>query len=169
VEDGGKSYDEMHVDGGTTVPFFLGSELVHVMPLEFERLKGANLYVIINGQFVAVPHTTPVKTTAILRRSFAAALTRMSRTSLELSAAFAQRYGIQLLFTEIPDDYPYRGPLKLQESATRALFKFAEQCAERGLVWTDLPKSISRNEHSLVPLPLENVRCPADTSSVVTR
>ena len=162
VEDGGKSYDEMHVDGGTTVPFFLGSELVHVMPLEFEKLKGANLYVIVNGQFTTVPKTTPVKTTAVLRRSFSAALTRMSRTSLELSAAFAQRYDMQFLFVQIPDDYPYQGPLKFQPSATRALFRFGEQCGERGLLWTDFPTSLERKMSSLTQPPLDQVRCPAE-------
>src|SRR6267142_3476810 len=131
VEDGGKSYDEMHVDGGTTVPFFLGSELVHVMPLEFEKLKGATLYVIVNGQFIAAPRTTPVKTTAVLRRSFNAALRRMSRTSMELTVAFAQRYEMQFQFALIPDDYPYEGPLKFRPSATQALFKFGERCGER--------------------------------------
>ena len=165
VEDGGKSYDEMHVDGGTTVPFFLGSELVHVMPLEFEKLKGANLYVIVNGQFIAAPRTTPVKTTAVLRRSFNAALRRMSRTSLELSVAFAQRYEMQFQFALIPDDYPYEGPLKFRPSATQALFKFGERCGERDQFWADLPTSMARNVSTLKPVPLDQVRCPAEIAA----
>jgi len=165
VEDGGKSYDEMHVDGGTTVPFFLGSELVHVMPLEFEKLKGANLYVIVNGQFIAAPRTTPVKTTAVLRRSFNAALRRMSRTSLELSVAFAQRYEMQFQFALIPDDYPYEGPLKFRPSATQALFKFGERCGERDQFWADLPTSMARNVSTPTPVPLDQVRCPAEIAA----
>lgn len=162
VEDAGRSYDEMHVDGGTTIPFFLGSELVHVMPLEFEKLKGANLYVIVNGQFTTVPKTTPIKTTAVLKHSFTAALRRMSRTSLELSAAFAQRYNMQFLFVQIPDDYPYQGPLKFQQSATQALFKYGERCGERGLLWTDFPTSLARKAASHMQVPEDQVRCPAE-------
>ncbi|MGH8262748.1 MAG: patatin-like phospholipase family protein [Steroidobacteraceae bacterium] len=165
VEDGGKSYDEMHVDGGTTVPFFLGSELVYVMPLEFEKLEGANLYVIVNGQFSAVPRTTPVKTTAVLRRSFTAALTRMSRTALELSAGFAQRYKMRFQFVLIPDDYPYEGPLKMRPSATQALFRFGERCGERGLLWTDIATSMERNAPARTRVALADVRCPAEIAA----
>lgn len=112
-----------------------------------------------------MPKTTPVKTTAVLRRSFTAALTRMSRTSLELSAAFAHRYDMQLLFVQIPDDYPYQGPLKFQPSATQALFQFAERCGERGLLWTDFPTSLERSAPGLPPVALADVRCPAEVPS----
>lgn len=87
VASGGTQYDEMHVDGGTTVPFFFTSEVSLVVPIEFEKLSGAYLYVLMNSQLITAPQTTRVTIGAILTRSFSAALRRSSRTT-QLIALF---------------------------------------------------------------------------------
>jgi hypothetical protein len=83
VESAGVSYDEMHVDGATTVPFFFAPEIAQVMPITFDELRGANLYVLINGQLIAPQKTTRDKTVPILKQSFAAQMNQSSRTALE--------------------------------------------------------------------------------------
>jgi len=99
VEGGGASYDEMHVDGGTTLPFFVATEIAQILPREFERLRGARVFVLVNGQLGARPQTTRERPVAVLSRSFSAGLMHASRRSLELSAAFAERHGMQFRFS----------------------------------------------------------------------
>ena len=163
VEGGGKSYVEMHVDGGTTVPFFFASELAYVVPLEFEKLKDANLYVLVAGQLVAQPQTTRATTVEVLVRSFDATLRRSTRTTVELSAAFAHRYGVNFRFTQIPTDYPFGGPIDFKATATRALFAYGMRCAEQGRLWTTIDQATERNEPALASnqtLAPADVDCP---------
>jgi hypothetical protein len=165
VASGGTQYDEMHVDGGTTVPFFFTSEASLVVPIEFEKLRGAYVYVLMSSQLMTAPQATRVSISAILTRSFSASLRRSSRTSLELSDFFAQRYGMNFRFTQIPGDYPFEGTLRFRAAFMRALFDFGVACGERGLLWTDIEHSMDRNEFALTPVPLSEVKCPAEAVS----
>jgi hypothetical protein len=154
VSDSQHSYDEMHVDGGTTVPFFFTWEVAPLLTLsteDLEDLKGANLYIIINGQLGTTPQTTPEKTFPILRRSFSAELMHTMRTTLELSVEFARLYGMNLQFSRIPPTYPFQGPLNFQPPAMQALFDYAAGCAANGHFWTTPEKLLLRIEQNLGP------------------
>ena len=56
------SFDEMHVDGGTTAALFIAPELASLLPVGSNLLDGANVYIIVNGQFGAGNETTPLRT-----------------------------------------------------------------------------------------------------------
>ncbi len=77
-----------------TAPLFVAREIAEIMPSTFDEIRGANLYILINGQLITPQTTTADKTEAVLRQSFAAQMNHASRTELELSAAFAQLNGI---------------------------------------------------------------------------
>jgi hypothetical protein len=151
VESSGVSYDEMHVDGGTTVPFFFAPEIAEIMPIAFDELRGANLYVLINGQLIAPQKMTADKTVAILKQSFAAQMNHSSRTALELSAAFAQLHGMNFRFSRIPSEYPFQGPLNLNSASMQALFTYAAGCAEQGHFWTTIEQALARLEKTMAP------------------
>jgi len=165
VEGSGTAYDEMHVDGGTTVPFFFVPEIAELMAGEAEELQGANLYVIVNGQFSTLPHTTPQKSMPILARSLSAELGHTARTTLALSAAFAQQHGMKFLFSEIPIDYPYQGPLDFHSSVLLPLFDFALRCATNGRFWTTPAQALESSERALSASPAHTVQCPAAQSA----
>jgi len=176
VEIAGVRYDEMHVDGSATVPFFIAPALAFILPLDADGLKGANIYVFVNGQLVVVPQTTGVNAIPILSRSFDAALNHMVRTQIALTAEFARRYGMNLRLTLIPIDYPFQGPLDFQESASRQLFDYGADCAQSGRLWTTVEQSITRNQRAL-PMGFEKNKqndtkpvpsCPLDDPSVHT-
>jgi hypothetical protein len=151
VESSGVTYDEMHVDGGTTVPFFFAPEIAEIMPNTFDELRGANLYILINGQLITPQKTTADRTVSILKQSFAAQMNHASRTALELSAAFAQLHGINLRYSRIPSEYPYQGPLNFNSVSMRALFNYAAGCAEEGHLWTTLEQALARLEKRMAP------------------
>jgi hypothetical protein len=151
VEDSGVPYDEMHVDGGMTAPFFFAPEIAVIMPISFDELRGANLYILINGQLIAPQTTTADKTEAVLMQSFAAQMNHASRTELELSAAFAQQNGINFRFSRIPAEYPFQGPLNFNAASMRALFNYAAGCAEEGHIWTTVPQALVRLGKAMTP------------------
>jgi hypothetical protein len=68
-------------------------------------------------------------------------------------------------FTQIPGDYPFEGTLRFRAAFMRALFDFGVACGERGLLWTDIEHSMDRNEFALTPVPLSEVKCPAEAVS----
>ena len=151
VSDSQGSYDEMHVDGGTTVPFFFTWEVAEIIVLAAEELKDANLYIIMNGQLGTTPKTTQNKTTSILRRGFSTALMHALRTTLELSAQYSRLYGMNLRFARIPIEYPYLGPLNFQPAAMQALFNYAAGCAARGKLWATPEEALVRSEQTMNP------------------
>ncbi len=151
VQSSGTYYDEMHVDGGTTIPFFFAPEIAEIMPITFDELRGANLYILINGQLIAPQRATADKTVAILKQSFATQMNHASRAALELSSAFAQLHGMNFRFSRIPAEYPFQGPLNLNSASMQALFDYAAGCAAEGHFWTTIEQALARLEKTMPP------------------
>jgi predicted acylesterase/phospholipase RssA len=151
VSDSQGSYDEMHVDGGTSAPFFFTWEVAQIMALDAEELKNANLYVIINGQLGTTPQTTRDKTIPVLRRSFSTQLMHALRATLEAAVEYARIYGMNLRFARIPVEYPYRGPLNFKPEAMQALFNYAAGCAVSGKLWSTAEQALARTEQTMAP------------------
>lgn len=170
----GKRYDEMHVDGSVTVPFFVAPALAFVLPIDPKVLKGANIYVLINGQLGVIPHTTALSTISIVTRSLSAELNHMARAELALTSEFSQRYDMNFRLSVIPVDYNFDGPLDFQEATSRKLFDFGYECASKGRLWTTVKQSIARYEAAQSdagimnrPADMQSVPpCPMDDSSV---
>ena len=135
VRDGSGARDEMHVDGGTTVPFFLFPDVAFMSDEKLPSLEGADIYVIINGQLDPVQRPSQANTIAITLRASNVALTRMTGTELLLTSNFAQRQGMSLRFTTIPGSYPFSGSFNFQTEAMRKLFDYATECAKTGRLW----------------------------------
>jgi hypothetical protein len=151
VESSGAPFDEMHVDGGTSVPFFFAPEIAEIMPITFDELRGANLYILINGQLITPQKTTADKTVSILKQSFAVQMNHASRTALELSAAFAQLHGMNFRFSRIPSEYPFQGPLNFKSASMRALFDYGDRCAAEGHLWSTVEQALARLDKTMAP------------------
>ncbi len=161
VRGDGKTYDEMHVDGGTTLPFFVTSDIADVMPLHLPELQGAQAYVIVNGQLSAYPKTTPETPMAVLARASSAALMHASRRALVLSALFARHFGMHFRFTYLPMSYPDRGSLDFKFSNMHRLFDYGVRCAEAGELWTTLNQAVDEGQRGATHLPAKSYQCPA--------
>jgi len=160
VTKSGASFDEMHVDGGTTSPLFIAPELANLLPAKGALLEGANVYIIVNGQIGTQVLTTPIKTTPIVRRSIEAALNGNALEAVEIAWSLAQRNGMQLRITEIPNDYPYRGPLDVQPVRMKALFDYGVRCAQQQELWTTSLELLDRIERSRLGSVGATVQCP---------
>ena len=160
VEGDGQQYDEMHADGGTTVPLFVTSEIALLSRDEFSSLAGAQVYVVVNGQLSGTPETTRLRTVAVLARGLSAGLMHLSRRTVDLTADFAQRFGMDFKFTFIPTSYPYRGSLDFEPAVTRALYDYAAHCAEADELWSTLEHAIDEGQRSATLLPEKSEVCP---------
>lgn len=149
VENEGTRYDEMHIDASATVPFFVAPALAYVLPLDPNGLKGANVYIIINGQLGAVPQTTQIDMISILSRSFSAVLQHRARTEIALTSEFCQKYGMNLRLTAIPVGYPFHGPLDFSKSASLKLFNYGADCAQKGRLWTTFEQAVTIDKKEL--------------------
>jgi predicted acylesterase/phospholipase RssA len=161
VSAAGQEFDEMHVDGSTTAALFIAPELANVLPVNSSMLQGASVYLVVNGQFGAATETTPNRTVPILKRSFSAASQSSSRAAVEVALALARRNGMELRVTQIPNDYPYRGPLDADPATMAALFDFGVQCALHDALWATPLEVLDRMEANRPKPPSSSPGCPA--------
>jgi hypothetical protein len=160
VETSGTILEEMHVDGSTTASLFIAPEIASVLPDRLAGLRGANIYVVANGQYGATTITTRVRTMAITKRGIEASLHSSTRGAVLATLALATRNDMNLKVTAIPDDYPYNGLLDLKPERMHALFNFGAECAMRGELWTTPEGLLQRSFRASLTLPGSTPKCP---------
>jgi predicted acylesterase/phospholipase RssA len=161
VREEGIEFDEMHVDGGTTSPFFIAPASAPMSQEALQALEGASVYVIVNGQLGGTTLTTPVRTVSIVRRGVDAALESSSRAAVEVALSVSNQAEMTLRVSEIPDDYPYTGWLDMGRANMGALFDFGQRCAMENGLWDSASHALSRAKHASFAPPGGPASCPA--------
>lgn len=167
VRDGNRIYDEMHVDGGVTTSVFSTPLIAGIQASELPLLRGARLYMLVNGQLARLPQTTRYNTVDIVSNALAAELTYKTRETIVDNIAASARMGIQFQLTEIPVDYPLTNFVDFDEARMRKLFDYAADCASRRRVWMTPAESIRRNMHARRSETSEHISCPAPSTAPV--
>jgi predicted acylesterase/phospholipase RssA len=160
VEKDGKIYQEMHVDGGASTPFFIAPEAVMHLDDAASTLRGANVYVIINGQVASAPRPTSNNTIDIAARSFTSVLNQMTRTAIMQTDDFAKRNGLGYRFTGIPADVEFGGSLAFDKANMSATFDYGMRCATRGHVWVTEEQAAARIRDGSELKPFASADCP---------
>jgi hypothetical protein len=163
VRDGRADYDELHVDGSVTVPVFTTPMIAGILQMNLSPLRGANLYMIVNGQLAIAPKTTPVNTVTLLSSSFSASMTYKTREAVLNTIDFTRQMDMQFHLTEIPADYPIDSFVNFQPQYMRALFDYASGCAAQGRLWLTPAQSIRRNMSPHRAAESNHPECPAAT------
>ncbi|WP_199100338.1 patatin-like phospholipase family protein [Dyella sp. ASV21] len=145
VTDGVHHYDEMHVDGSVTAAVFTTPLIAELHPETLSSLRGAHIYMIVNGQMHRFPKSTPVKTINILTNSFGAGLVYKTREAVAETIALARQLDMQFEMTLIPMDYPMGTFIDFHPQTMRALFDYAADCAARGRLWVTPEQGLRRN------------------------
>lgn len=164
VEEDGKVYQEMHVDGGATTPFFVVPDLAMVVGFTPDSLRGAHVQVVINGQVATTTRTTKNNAIDIASRSFSAAMNHLARAALLQTEAFARRNSMTFAFTAIPDRVVFGGSLALDEPDMRGMFDYGVRCGMAGEIWMTPAQALDQTERDdrdgVQPLPTTDARCP---------
>lgn len=162
VQYGERTYDEVHVDGGVTTPFFVFPEIAYQSPDRIPELAGANIQVIINGEFQMVQKPSKVSLIAITLRAFNVGLIRLARSEMLLTAQLARRHGMKLQYTFIPAAYPFDGPFDFKRDSVLALYDYAAACTRNSELWLDGADVVMRDDVVAMRKP---GACPAPTKS----
>src|SRR5260370_9802192 len=126
VPEGGAPRDQAHVDGGATAPFFVPPAFVQTAPEAGDPTHRTAVYVIIDGPLGEASGPTRLTMRAILSRSIHAGLNYLLRTTLELTAATAQRPGATLQYAAVPAAYPPVGALDFRAATLPPLFSYSD-------------------------------------------
>jgi predicted acylesterase/phospholipase RssA len=149
VSDGIHAYDELHVDGSVTTPFFITPLVADVVSTSLDQLNGANVYVLVNSQLASPPHESSLETPELLGRSFSAQLMYKTKETLALVDSVTREHHMQLLVTVIPADYPGHSFADFHPESLQRLFDYGADCAARGLLWATIEQGIRRDQTAI--------------------
>lgn len=165
LNDNGQVVLEMHVDGGVNVPFLAVPEqsLLWTAPPS-RRGRGGRIFVILNGQAGVNTGVTPGRLADILARAYDSMSKASARQTLAATGAFADRNGLQLYATAIPDNANVSS-LRFDQATMSALFALGRDRAVSGQAWapvtvSDQFESLPQNLVPEAEIP-EDLRLPA--------
>lgn len=127
----GKTFQEMHADGGTTAPFYLAPAAA-IDGSAGLRLPASRVYLIVNNKLTPYFQMARRDTLSVLGRSLSAAIKAQTRAALSLSRSFAERSGLDLEVAEIDGRFTKETPAPFDRDYMRALFAHGESLARNG-------------------------------------
>ena len=136
VEADGRTYQEMHVDGGVAAPLFLMPDaLLHWRNLG-PRFRRGRVHVIVNTVLDPSTQSTPPGVASIMARSFDTMLRFSYRQALSLAAGFCSRHNLPLSVASIPSSFEGFNLLKFETDLMRGIYDAGVEQAMQGTVWT---------------------------------
>jgi predicted acylesterase/phospholipase RssA len=161
IQDTGGDYSEAHVDGTATVPFIVPPTLLQ-LPRDAAKGSPTTVYVLVDGRLSQEPMPIRLRFGTIVSRSISAGLTRMTRTTLELTATTAQQQGASLQYSAIPAAYPKLASFDFRASTMRSLFRYGHDCAYAGRLWIPSQRAVADHAERGETASGKSVECPAD-------
>jgi predicted acylesterase/phospholipase RssA len=160
VDEDGLAQDQAHVDGATTVPFFVPPAFLKTTL----TAPHTTVFVVIDGTLGEDARTTRLTTRAIFSRSIRVGLNHLLSTTMQLTAATAQLNGVDLEYSSLPARYPLSDGFDFSAKVRRPLVIYGYNCARAGRLWTTFSRSIEDGkplrggaQTRMQPMP-----CPAD-------
>lgn len=144
VEADGKTYDELHVDGGIGRQAFAYGPVLHLDEIRQQldaqqRERPAELYIIRNGDLRS--HYDPVKSRAlpILMNSIFALTHHQAEGDFYRMFVYAGRDKCTFNLTGIPADFQRQSNKEFDPGEMKRLFALGERMAKAGGCWIHTP------------------------------
>ena len=138
----GKSYDEMHVDGGTSNQAFMFPTNFSLKEADKDTKRGKvtrTLYVLRNGKVTPEYSKVKPKLAAIVGKSISSLIKYQGIGDLYRMYTNAQRDGITFRAVWIPESFTMKEPKPFDRAYMRALFDLGYEMGRNGVKWADLP------------------------------
>ncbi|MFP1130564.1 patatin-like phospholipase family protein [Asticcacaulis sp. W401b] len=135
VPTGPRPFQEMHVDGGVTLPFFILPESMMNWTVPKGLISGGHIYVIINGKITPQPAITPYNALEIMGRSLDTLTKAQARGTLISLYAFAQRSQMDVSEVALPDEFIEGGLLAFEKDSMRRVFYYGYQLGASDKLW----------------------------------
>ncbi len=146
VEAGGGTYDEMHVDGGTTSQVFL-----YPLGLDFDEVLGRlevpakpKVYIIRNARLDPVYEQVQPKTVPIAGRSISSVIRTQGIGDLYRIYLATLRDGLEFNLAYIPKEFTERSEGGVDTKYMRKLYELAFDTAKNGYPWQKMPPELKQ-------------------------
>jgi hypothetical protein len=149
VEIDGKTYDEMHVDGGAITEVFGYGSLPVSEELMAQMLTSENaysLYVIANAKLATRPQQVDRSTLKIIRRSFSTLMKTHFWGDIHRLYSLAERDNVDFNYASIPDGYVVAGEQRVGPAEMNRLFDIGFEMGKSGR-WQKGPPELSIISH----------------------
>ena len=153
VDAGGRTYSEMHADGGTHaqaffrrfVPDFAGALRDAGVAPDQARVR---LFVIQNGKGYAQREraVVPPQSIAIVAATLKDLFRTTARAGLYRTYVLASRHGIDFNLGSIPETYESKAKEVFDREAMKRLFDLGYRQASQGYPWQKLPPGMERRK-----------------------
>ena len=150
VEVDGKTYDEMHVDGGTTRQVFFIYDVLQGLDsalkekgIEISKIK-YNIYVIRNGYVDPVWEEVPDRLFSVAERSINTMINAQGAGDLYQLYMLTKIGKGEFSLAYIPATSAYSSKELLDTSVMRKLFDLGFKQAEHGYPWKKIPPGIDK-------------------------
>lgn len=149
AEAGGRSFQEMHVDGGISANVFtLPRSYLSSASARETPVRGGRMYIVINTMPLPDFKPTEDRTTSVVGRTIGLSLNQQIRLDLQTTYEAAQKKGFSFNLTYIrPEDsaaLPNTDPLGFDTERMRRLYEIGYQRASSGTFWQSRPPDITR-------------------------
>ena len=153
VVSDGKTYEEMHVDGGVTQQVFLYPP--GYTPKIVDKAMGwqaeRHVYIIRNTKINPVFKATQDKLLPIAARSIATLIKTQGIGDLYRIRAVTQRDGIDFNFTCVPSDFAVEAKSEFDNDYMKALYQKGYDLAKAGYTWQKEPPGFDTKSASKSP------------------
>lgn len=142
----GNSYDEMHVDGGTTAQVFVLPRACAGSGADATRCSGVrtHIWVMRNSRLTAEPMPTQPSIAEIAKRSVGVLIKAQGVGDLYRIYALAQQRRAEFNVAYIPDDFQERANEAFDPEYMRKLFEFGVRAMTTGSAWHPAPPGLER-------------------------
>ncbi len=145
VRANGKTYDEMHVDGGIASQMLMSTLPVNLSAVRKETGPVAHtpvVYVIRNATVRPEWQQMTPKLFPIAGRAISSMIKSQGRTELELMYYEAKEAGIDFYLAHIPDDYQRETNEEFDTAEMNRMFKIGYEQARNGDPWQRKPPKL---------------------------
>ncbi len=140
----GQSFDEMHVDGGTTREVFISPVQAPLQALDklYDQKPLREFYIVKNGKIGADYGEVKPKTIAIASRAIATLLKRQHAGDIYRIYRAAKDSGADFNLIAVPEDFAEKPKQAFDPVYQRALFETGFKMGRAGIGWMKVPPEL---------------------------
>ncbi len=142
VDAEGRTYDELHVDGGVTAQLFFApprTRFARFEQMAFGRPRERTLYVIRNGKLTPDYRPTEERAFPLATRSITTLTKYQGLSDLRRLDRIARETNARVLFTSIPPDFTTATRSEFDREYMGELFRVGEEMGRTGRAWRSSP------------------------------
>lgn len=141
VQSNGKSYEEMHVDGGTTREVFVSPVQApfHDLDKLYDAPPLRRIYIVKNGKITPEPEVVQAQTIPIAARAIFTLIKAQNHGEIYAIYRRAQDGGAEFNFIAVPESFKGKAKEFFDPAYQRQLFDTGAAMGRRGVPWMKTP------------------------------